>query len=414
MNTYQLRRWQPRRRRLPLRLRLALWSAGLVVILSFALVLFVNTAALDRFHRVIAATTVSKVNTTQFKQDACPDIIPLVCQFAKSGNSLERALLLELRNISLIGLGLVAIIGGLGAYWLAGMALRPVQQVSEAAQRISANTLNTRLSLDGPNDEIKELADTFDAMLARLERTFELQNRFVADVAHELRTPLASLRTNLEVVSADADATLDDYRTMAATQERALTRLERLVADLLILATSEQPLSSNEVALGPLLEEVFHDLQQMAGERQVKLLLASRAEVVVAGNEPLLARVFSNLIENGIYYNHLNGEVIVDIDCKDSNAVVTVSDTGIGISLEQQAHIFDRFYRVDSSRSRHREGAGLGLSIVSAIIHQHGGQVQVENIAGKGSTFIVLLPLYASGTPSASPAECLSPAYRPS
>ena len=396
MNFPQLRNlWsrRSRKRRLPLRFRLALWSAGLVLILSFALLLFVNAAALDRFHRIIAVTTVPSVNSAQVKRDSCPEIIPLVCQFGNAASPLERSLLLELRNISLIGLGLVAILGGLGAYWLAGFALRPVRRVSGAAKRISANTLNTRLQLDGPEDEMKELADTFDAMLGRLEQTFDLQNRFVADVAHELRTPLASLRTNLEVVSEDADATLDDYRMMVASQERALTRLERLVADLLILTTSQQPLSSSEVALGPLLEETLCDLKQAADARGVKLQKGHETEVVVLGNEALLARVFSNLIENGIYYNHPGGEVVVSIGPKDGWAVVTVRDTGIGIPLEQQGHIFDRFYRVDASRSRHKGGAGLGLSIVSAIIHQHGGQVQVESAPGMGSTFTVLLPL---------------------
>lgn len=391
MNILQLGHLWLRGRRLPLRLRLALWSAGLALILSFALLLFVNYAAVDRFSSVIDVTNVPKVRFVQHRQETCPEVIPLLCRLGRPESELERALLFELRNISLIGLGLVALLGGLGAYWLAGIALRPVRRVSGAAKRISAYTLNTRLDLDGPQDEIKELADTFDAMLGRLERTFELQNRFVADVSHELRTPLASLRTNLEVVA--PDATLDDYRTMAATQERALTRLEHLVADLLILTTSEQPLSGKEVALGPLLEEALCDLKQAADARQVYLQWANETEVVVRGNELHLSRAFSNLIENGIYYNHAGGEVIVSIDCKDAWAVVTITDTGIGIAPEQQAHIFERFYRVDHSRSRHKGGAGLGLSIVYAIVQQHGGQVQVESTPGVGSVFTVLLPL---------------------
>jgi heavy metal sensor kinase len=287
----------------------------------------------------------------------------------------------------------IFVLGGAGAYWLAGIALRPVRQVSAAARRINANSLHTRLAQDGPNDEIKELSDTFDGMLERLERTFEQQSRFVGDIAHELRTPLASLRTNLEVVIADEDATLDDYRTMAATQERALTRLERLVADLLILAKSEQPLAVGEVMLESLLEEAVDELRQAANTREVRIQLITKAEVIIPGDESLLARVFSNLIENGIHYNHPGGEVVITIDRKDDRAVVTVADTGIGIPSEEQAHIFERLYRVDSSRARHRGGAGLGLSIVFAIVQQHGGQVHVESIPAVGSTFTVLLPL---------------------
>jgi signal transduction histidine kinase len=387
----QLRSW--RKRRLPLRLRLALWSGALVLVLSFGLLLFINWVAFSSFHNIIGAKTPPPVTIQHHTRPACFSAIPFVCLSARSANPLESALIFELRNISLVGLGLVAVLGGVGAYLFAGIALRPVRRVSRAARQISANTLNTRLALEGPKDEIKELADTFDAMLERLGQTFELQNRFVADVAHELRTPLASLRTNLEVVTADGDAMLDDYRAMVATQERALTRLERLVADLLILATSEQPLVRSEVALAPLLEEMLNDLQQQANARQVTLQLIGKAEVMVPGNGQLLARAFSNLVENGIYYNHAGGEVVVTLDQKEEQALVTVADTGIGIDADKQTSIFERFYRVDCSRARHSGGAGLGLSIVGAIVQRHGGKVQVESIPGKGSTFTVLLPL---------------------
>jgi heavy metal sensor kinase len=388
---------QRKKLRLPLRLRLALWSAGLVLILSFGLLLFINTTALERFPNIIKfhilttgkTTQGGQLSTSPFPRPVANDI------YRKSVNPLEFALLLELRNISLVGLAVVAILGGAGAYWLAGMALRPLRRVSEAARRIGADTLDTRLALHGPNDEVKELADTFDAMLERLQGTFELQNRFVADVAHELRTPLASLRTNLEVVASDPQASLDDYRLMAATQERALTRLERLVADLLILATTEQQQAHEAVTLASLLEEALWDLEYAASLRQVDIQLVNELEVVVHGNGPLLARAFSNLIENAIYYNHPGGKVIVTIDRKDAWAVVIVADTGIGIPFEKQSRIFDRFYRADCSRARHKGGAGLGLSIVSAIIQQHGGRIQVESTPDTGSTFTVLLPTAA-------------------
>ncbi len=310
----------------------------------------------------------------------------------KRTNPLELALFRELRDTSLLGLGMITIIGGLGAYWLAGASLRPVRKVSDAAKTISASTLDTRLALPGPKDEVKELADTFDAMLERLQHTFALQSNFVADVAHELRTPLASLRTNLEVVSADEDVTLDDYHGMIAAQERALSRLERLVADLLILTTGEQPLMASEVSLGALLEEVCADLRSKAEEYQVTMRLSHDADLVVRGDALLLTRAFSNLIENAIHYNVPGGNVSISIDSKESRAVISVADSGIGIAKENLPSIFDRFYRVDSSRSRHSGGAGLGLSIVSSIVQRHGGQISVASTPGKGSVFTVLLP----------------------
>ncbi len=209
--------WPWKKRRLPLRLRLALWSGGLLLVLNFALLLIINTDAISTFPRIIRSNDPAaarrgfdgRLSHTAPTSSLPPQLTDL---FGRPASPLERALLLEVRTSSLIGLVLVAIAGGAGAYWAAGIILRPVRMVSKAAQRISASTLSTRLALDGPKDETKELADAFDTMLGRLERTFEQQSRFVADVAHELRTPLASLRTTLEVVPADTETTLDDYR----------------------------------------------------------------------------------------------------------------------------------------------------------------------------------------------------------
>ncbi len=385
--------WLRQKRRLPLRIRLALWSGLLVLLLSFILLLFINWVALSAFPRIVRGNILPQLRAAYIAQHG--NVPPSGTYFRdrRATNPLEDALLLELRSISLIGLGFVALIGGVSAYFMAGLTLRPVRKVSKAAQRISANTLNTRLALDGPKDEVKELADTFDAMLGRLQQTFNQQSRFVGDVAHELRTPLASLRTNLEVVTTDDNATLDDYREMADAQERALNRLESVVADLLILAKSEQPIAHTAVSLNSLIEEVISDLEQRASERGVTIRLINATEIVIPGNETLLARVFSNLIENGINYNLSGGEVLVMLDSKECLAVVNISDTGIGMSPETQPHIFDRFYRADSSRSRHTGGAGLGLSLVTAIVQQHGGQVGVVSVPDMGSTFTVLLPL---------------------
>ncbi|HET9921114.1 MAG TPA: ATP-binding protein [Ktedonobacteraceae bacterium] len=392
--------WQRKKRRLPLRLRLSLWIAGLILLLSFGLLFFINMVAFSTFPRIVRQNASISTGTTRPEGGGTVpsrSLSPFTQRFAdRSLNPPEVSLLLELRSISLAGLGMVAVLGGAGAYLLSGIVLRPVRKVSEAARSISANTLDTRLALPGPRDEVKELADTFDAMLERLQQTFEMQGRFVADVAHELRTPLASLRTNLEVVVSDEEAAPDDYRAMIATQERALTRLERLMADLLVLTTSQQPLLSDEVTLGPLLEEVVDDLHHLAEARRVSVQLSNGEEVVVPGDAGLLARVFSNLLENAIAYNTSGGSVTISIEQQDMLAVVSVTDTGPGIAPENLPHIFERFYRVDSSRSRHSGGAGLGLSIVSALVHQHGGRVQAESTPGKGSTFTVQLPLSTS------------------
>jgi two-component system sensor histidine kinase ArlS len=305
----------------------------------------------------------------------------------------QQATLRQVLLISVIGVALAVGLGSVGAYWLAGQALRPVRDLSRTIRRINAKELDARIALEGPDDEIRALAGAFDNVLARLERAFEQQDRFVGDAAHELRTPLTTLRTNLDVVCADPDATLDDYREMSLALERTLTRLERLVADLLLLARDEKLMTRGEVSLGPLLEEVQLDLDPLADERQVSLRLNGEVGITVRGDGRLLATAFANLVENGIRYNYPGGEVVVHLQREERWAVVSVTDTGVGISEEDQAHIFNRFYRADRSRSQHRGGAGLGLSIVTHVVEQHGGQVQVESGPGVGSTFTVRLPL---------------------
>ena len=386
--------WRKKKVQFPLRLRLALWSGLLVLVISLGLLLFINITALYSFPGIVGSSNFSFTDNKNASQ--LPPVVPPLLGSpiaSKTLNPLSATLIFDLQNTSLIALGLITILGSVGAYWFAGIALRPVRKVSASVRHISANTLHTRLTLDGPQDEVKELADAFDIMLGRLQHTFELQNNFIGDIAHELRTPLTSIRTNLEVVTTDEDATIDDYHSMADAQERALLRLERLIADLHILARGEQPFSEDEISLLPLIEEVRCDLERTAQERQVTLQLISNTEPIVHGDATLLARAFSNLIENGINYNRVGGKVVISIDSKDGKAVVTVADDGIGIVPEKQVLIFDRFYRIEASRARHTGGAGLGLSIVKTIVQQHGGQVKVESTPTIGSTFTILLPL---------------------
>lgn len=377
--------------RLTLRLRLALWSGGLLFVFTLALILFIN----------ITATLVVPRDIVSFARlDPLPEAAASPSPFSYpdagvSPSPLSRVqwdVLRQVRLISLIGLGLVAVLGGAGAYWLAGRALDPVRQISQTAQQIEAGTLDVRFDLIGPQDELKELADAFDAMLERLESAFLLQHRFVSDAAHEFRTPLASARTTIEVIHADPSPTLDAYRETTEVVERALTRLERLVDDLLVLATEDRTFIHTIISLGTLLEGIAQELETLAATHEVTLQLDGEMDVTLEGNAPLLARVFSNLIENAIRYNSPGGKVIITVQEEPCWVRVSIMDTGIGIPVEHHSHIFERFHRVDKSRGRHLGGAGLGLSIVTHIVQQHDGHVQVSSTPGKGSTFSVCLP----------------------
>jgi signal transduction histidine kinase len=403
----------PRRRpiRLTLRLRIAFLSGALLMVLSAGLVLFINITANVTVPSTEATGVPMPEPAAPLTNERLPrtTITPVSVDTLRPGpigvsdtNTLRQAVLAQLQAISIIGLALVAVVGSLGAYWIAGRALQPLNKVTRAASGISTKTLDTRVELSAPEQEISELAGAFDSMLDRLQRGFDQQSQFVSNAAHELRTPLTTLRTNLEVAYGYSGTTLDDPHSIAPVLDRTVTRLERLVEDLLLIATEDGSLGNEEISLASIIEEVLVDLTPIACQHHVQLRLTDHYDAVVYGEGPLLSRVFSNLIENGIRYNRPGGQVEVVINSDVRWATIEVSDTGIGMSPDEQARIFDRFYRVDRSRSRHKGGAGLGLSIVSHIVQMHGGRIVVDSAIGVGSKFTVQLLLQP---PLESPAQ---------
>lgn len=368
-----------------LRFRLLLWFLVVLVATSVALILLVNTMA--------AALIPSTINVIPiYGADTQSPTAPAISVPREDIPAIVARTLDEVRTISLVALGLTILVGGVGAYLLTGVALRPVSRLSREIVGIDSDKLSRRLLWQGPADEVKQLADAFDKVLEQLERAFTRQGRFAADAAHELRTPLAILRTNLEVVHSDPAATLADYRDMTTTQERILTRLEQLVSDLLLLTREEQDRNFGEVYLLPLLEEVVADMTPLAQERGVELRLMAKSELATRGDEVLLRPIFRNLVDNGIRYNRPGGRVFVNVKVELKWAVIQISDTGIGIPVEEQSQILHRFYRPQASRSRQNGGAGLGLSIVSHLVYLHGGHLEIESTPGVGSTFTVWLP----------------------
>jgi heavy metal sensor kinase len=287
----------------------------------------------------------------------------------------------------------------MGAYWIAQQALRPVQHLSQQVQDIRAETLGQRLTYDGPSDEVKELAHAFDTMLERLEGAFDQQGRFVADAAHELRTPLATLRTNLEVIQQNPNAALFEYQEMSVTFDRTLNRLERLVEDLLLLARGEKELPREPVNFEVLLTEIEQEHRPLAASHQILLNFKVEKGAVVLADARLLARAISNLIENGIRYNRPGGSVTTVVNNQADGIEIRIQDTGMGIPSNELPHIFERFYRVDRSRARHQGGSGLGLSITEHIIQLHGGRIEVESAPGTGTSFSIWLPCLSGDLP---------------
>src|SRR4051812_47303268 len=296
------------------------------------------------------------------------------------------------------GLLVLVVVGALGvgvAYLLAGQVLRPLQQITTTARRLSAEQLDARIALPGPEDELKELADTFDAMLDRLQASFEAQRRFVADASHELRTPLAVMRTEVDVALADPDASAADLRSAALVVRDATMRADRLVDSLLLLARSDR-LSVDGLPLRERVElpevcALAVSTVQAEAEQRAIVLTSSYAPAAVLGDRGLLERLVGNLVENGVQHNVDGGWGPVDAGTVGDRARPQGMSTRPRVPAQEGPPPFQPVRRQGTARTA-RRGAGLGLSIVKAVATVHGGTVAAEARAGGGLTVTVDLP----------------------
>ncbi len=280
------------------------------------------------------------------------------------------------------------------SWWVAGLALRPVHRMTRVARDITASDLSRRIALPGPDDELKGLADTFDAMLDRLETGFEDQRRFVQDASHELRNPLAVARTNLDLALSDPNATNEDLRRSAEVAQRSAERMTNLVETLLVQARSGVPdLALEEVDLTALAAEVVDDYRATARQRKVTVTARGQAATTVRGDPSALRRAIGNLVSNAIKAAPPSSTVRVAVTVDRDRVVVSVSDDGPGLTDEEQELAFDRFWRGATSNG----GSGLGLSIVRHVVERHGGEVTVASEPGFGSTFSLRLPTGGAG-----------------
>lgn len=307
----------------------------------------------------------------------------------------------SLRNVSLGALGAL-FVASLAVGWvIAGRVLAPIERIGGVAREIEATNLSRRIELEGPDDELRRLADTFDAMLGRLDAAFSAQRRFVADASHELRNPLAIIRTNAELTVSDERAT-DAIRRRGDRIRRASDRMRRLVDDLLTLARLEGATARrDDVDLDELIGETADELADEASAKGVRLEWSvAPARATVIADRSGLKRVLANLLDNALRHAPSGSSVRIGAGRNGTWAFLAVADDGPGIALEQQARIFDRFYRVDGARSRAQGGFGLGLAIVREITEAHRGRVRLFSAPGSGSVFVVWLPLRdAAGEP---------------
>ena len=313
---------------------------------------------------------------------------------------------------SVIATTIIILLSSVCTYFLTKKTLTPLQKLTSEVSQIQAQNLSTQLAVPNSKDEIAQLTSSFNEMLTRLDNAFSTQKQFSANAAHELRTPLAVLQTNLEVFEKKQEPEMVEYRQLFTMIKEQTARLSQLVGTLLDMTNLKSVPRTDHVSLEELVDEVFCDLDPVAEKAGISIHFddSSSQDLYtdvhtpdasalnnnirnITGSYVLLYRAVYNLVENAIKYNRPHGSVSVSVKQENGQAMVLVTDTGIGISPENQKKIFDPFFRVDKSRSRAMGGAGLGLALVDSIAKEHGGTVKVLESSETGSTIALMLPV---------------------
>ena len=332
-------------------------------------------------------------------------------QFEQEIQETKEAFLLR----SVIATTIIILLSSVCTYFLTKKTLTPLQKLTSEVSQIQAQNLSTQLAVPNSKDEIAQLTSSFNEMLARLDNAFSTQKQFSANAAHELRTPLAVLQTNLEVFEKKQEPEMVEYQQLFTMIKEQTARLSQLVGTLLDMTNLKSVPRTDHVSLEELVDEVFCDLDPVAEKAGISIHFDDSSSQDlhtdvhtpdasalnnnirnITGSYVLLYRAVYNLVENAIKYNRPNGSVTVSVKEKNGQAMILVKDTGIGISPENQKKIFDPFFRVDKSRSRAMGGAGLGLALVDSIAREHGGSVKVLESNEKGSIIALMLPVSSS------------------
>jgi signal transduction histidine kinase len=311
----------------------------------------------------------------------------------------DRQALADLRRYSFAALGLLFITSLAVGWYVAGIVLRPIERITAVARSINATDLTRRINLAGPEDELGQLAGTFDDMLDRLDMAFNAQTRFIHEASHELRNPLAVIRTNLEVTLADPDASVEELRRAGEVVSRSADRMATLVDDLLDHAREETRATQVEVVdLAAVVHHVGEEFEIPAAADGVSLTSATEPELLVEGDPVALRRALANLLANAIRLAPEDTVISIRAGAAEDWVWMGVQDQGPGLSPTDQQRVFRRFWRGDNTQNMKRDGrSGLGLAIVKQIAETHGGTVRVESELGEGSTFVIWLPGIGAG-----------------
>lgn len=315
-----------------------------------------------------------------------------------SPGQFEIAMTTAVSNIyttSIITLIIIIFLGGISAYFVADRALSPIKDLSDNVKSINENNLLSHLEVEGPQDEIKELTISFNQMLAKLNHAFTSQKRFNASIAHELKTPLTVMKTNIDVLNEYEEKTVEMYQETIEIVRESVYKLNSMIETMLDLVRQENAPLDDEVDINQIIEDVVEDLMVIAKEKDITLdYHTSGRHSLIKGNEILLYRAIYNVVENGIKYSFPYGQVdIRSIETKDI-IEIQIQDTGKGMREEEMNRIFEPFYRMDKFNADTNSGLGLGLSLTQSTVAIHGGEIRVESRVNEGTRVSIRLPIH--------------------
>ncbi|WP_210586623.1 cell wall metabolism sensor histidine kinase WalK [Streptomyces sp. GESEQ-35] len=385
-----------------IRFRLTVLYSGLLFVLT-ALVLGGTYLAVERSgeaHPVTNQFSVTKIRDGQ----EIGEFDAVKVQEVEAAVNYET--LANLRRFSLGLLGGLAVASLAIGWILSGRALRPVRSISRTAAEIQATDLSQRIRLGGPKDELRDLADTVDSMLDRLDEAFRAQRQLIDDASHELRSPLAIIRANVDAVLTAEESDEEERRIAARSVDRATTRMTRLVEDLLATARRSAPaLADADVDLATAASEACEDFAPLAVERGLTLHRRLATGLTVIGDHDALRRAVGNLLSNAVRLSPPGTLITVAAGRTAGWLWVAVRDEGPGILDDDQSRVFDRFWRARGNGGGRDRHAGLGLAIVRQIVESHGGQIRLHSRVGQGSTFVLWFPAPGAEHTNGGPPE---------
>lgn len=375
-----------KRKGFSIRLKLTLTYSAIVFVFSSLLILSIN---------IVISNYMQKEPNLHEMNVALQDTLrPMACQCKDELRYVRDLDLLRLRRVSVYSLIPLTVLSFLIGYYLSGKFLYPLKILSKKIGSMGDKQLGEQIDIYS-DDEIGEIAKNFNKMSVRLRNSFDRQQQFIQDASHELRTPLTIIQTNLEQVSVSKKSGIDEYKEAVERSLKGIKMINKLSDNLLDLTNNELQLEKN-VSIQALLEDVLKSLDDFAKSNKVEIVLNFEKDIIKRDiDKEKFKRAMYNLFHNAIKYSATvsNPKVIISLNAykNKKNVIISIKDNGIGIPKEKQKFIFDRFYRVDKSRSRESGGTGLGLSITKQIIEDHGGEISFKSEKDKGTEFFVTI-----------------------